>query len=182
MSTDMKTLRLTLRPLVASDAQRIATLGGDWDVARMTGRIPYPYSIGAAEHWLTGLADGELVFGIEYDEGPTGPQLIGLCGYTRAPDASAEIGYWIGKAYWGHGFATEAARAIIAHGFTKGGVKRFTCCHFTDNLASGRVIEKLGFRATGTCAGWCEARQMDLPTLRYERRRPWTTTIKALAS
>lgn len=157
-------------------------LGGDWDVARMTGRIPYPYSLDAAQHWMTGLADGELVFGIEHGEHHRHPALIGLCGYTRYDDGTAEIGYWIGRPYWRQGFATEAARAVIEFGFTKGAVKRFTCCHFTDNPASGRVIEKLGFRPTGACMGWCEARQIELPTMRYERRRPWTSAIKALAS
>ncbi|MBX9683845.1 MAG: GNAT family N-acetyltransferase [Hyphomicrobium sp.] len=178
----MRTLRLTLRPLELTDAPRIAALGGDWDVARMTGRIPYPYSSDAALHWMTGLADGEIVFGIDRNGADCAKQLIGLCGYTRNADGSAEIGYWIGRPYWGDGYATEAARALIGYGFTKGGVKRFTCSHFTDNPASARVIAKLGFRANGECSGWCEARQISLPTLRYERRRPWTSVIKALAS
>ncbi len=173
----MNTERLTLSALEPTDARRIAALGGDWDVAHMTGRIPYPYSEAAAEHWLTGVADGEVVFGIHH-----AGELIGICGYTPRGDGSAEMGYWIGKPYWGQGFATEAARALMAYGFTKGGVKRFTCCHFADNPVSGRVLAKLGFRATGPCMGWCEARQQELPTLTHERRRPWTTAIRALAS
>jgi ribosomal-protein-alanine N-acetyltransferase len=173
----MKTARLTLRPLFRNDAARIAMLGGDWDVARMTGRIPYPYSEDAALHWVSDLADGEIVFGIEL-----GGFLIGICGYSPLGDGSAELGYWIGKPYWGEGFATEAAEALMAYGFTRGGVKRFTCCHFTDNPGSARVAAKLGFRSTGPCTGWSEARQQNLPVLAYERRRPWFTTLKALAS
>lgn len=173
----MKTARLTLRPLSADDATRIAVLGGDWDVARMTGRIPYPYSEEAALDWVSGLADGEIVFGIEHNG-----ELIGLCGYSASDTGSAELGYWIGKPYWGEGFATEAADALMTFGFTKGGVKRFTCCHFTDNVQSARVAAKLGFRANGPCSGWSEARQQHLPTVTYERRRPWTTVLKALAS
>lgn len=174
----MKTPRLTLRPLVPHDATRIADLGGDWDVARMTGRIPYPYSSVAALEWVSGLADGEVVFGIEYSG-----ELIGICGYSSSDDGtSAELGYWIGKPYWGQGFATEAANALMGFGFTKGGIKRFTCRHFIENVPSGRVAAKLGFRALGPCTGWSEARQVHLPTLTYERRRPWTTALKALAS
>jgi [ribosomal protein S5]-alanine N-acetyltransferase len=173
----MKTSRLSLRPLLPTDASRIADLGGDWDVARMTGRIPYPYTQDAALHWVSGLADGEVVFGIDHDA-----ELIGICGFSPKGDGSAELGYWIGKAYWGQGFATEAAEALMDYGYTKGGVKRFTCCHFTDNPGSARVAAKLGFRATGTCTGWSEARQQNEPTLTYERRRPWTTALKALAS
>ena len=173
----MKTARLTLRSLGPSDAPRIALLGGEWDVARMTGRIPYPYSEAAALHWVTGLAAGEVVFGIEHGGG-----LIGICGFSPKGEGTAELGYWIGKPYWGQGFATEAAAALMSYGFTKGSVKRFTCCHFTDNPGSARVAAKLGFRGTGACTGWCEARQQDKPTLTYERRRPWTTALKALAS
>jgi [ribosomal protein S5]-alanine N-acetyltransferase len=173
----MKTARLTLRSLSADDARRIAMLGGDWDVARMTGRIPYPYSEDAALHWVSGLADGEVVFGIDHNG-----ELIGICGFSPLGLGLAEIGYWIGKPYWGQGFASEAAETLMAFGFTKGGVKKFTCRHFTDNPGSARVAAKLGFRPTGSCTGWSEARQQDLPTLTYERRRPWTTALRALAS
>ncbi len=173
----MKTARLTLRPLRADDAGRIAVLGGDWEVASMTGRIPYPYSEVAALQWVQDLAEGEIVFGIEH-----AGELIGICGYSPSGDGSAELGYWIGKPYWGEGFATEAADALMTYGFTKGGIKRFVCCHFADNVQSGRVAAKLGFRASGPCTGWSEARQLHLPTVAYERRRPWTTVLKALAS
>jgi ribosomal-protein-alanine N-acetyltransferase len=173
----MKTPRLQLRALKPDDAPRIALLAGEWAVASMTGRIPYPYSVDAAQQWLSGLADGEMVFGIDHAS-----ELIGICGYTREADGTAQIGYWIGRPYWGRGFATEAARALIDYGFTKGGVKRFSGRHFAENVASARVIKKLGFRAVGADVGWCEARQQDFPTVAYERRRPWTSAIKALAS
>lgn len=173
----MKTERLLMRPLEPADAPRIAQLAGAWEVAAMTGRIPYPYSEAEAQHWLTGLADGEVVFGITLQGA-----LIGICGYTPDGKGAAEMGYWIGKNYWGNGYATEAARALMEHGFKKGGIKRFTCCHFTENDASARVIAKLGFRRLGHCSGWCAARGMELPTLRYERRRPLAALMRALAS
>lgn len=173
----MKTRRLILRPLATDDAPRIAALGGVWEVASMTGRIPYPYSADTALHWVNGLADGEIVFGIECDG-----ELIGICGFTRTANGSAEIGYWIGKPYWGAGYATEAAQALITYGFTKAGVRRFTCCHFTGNAASARVIAKLGFQTVGPYDGWCEARGESLPTVRYELRRPWMAAFRALAS
>lgn len=172
----MQTDRLRLRTVVDGDAARIAVLAGDWDVASMTGRIPYPYSEGAAYHWINGVAEREEVFGIEHDA-----ELIGICGFTAEPNGDAELGYWIGKPYWGRGFATEAASAVMAYGFTKAGIRRFVCKHLADNPASARVIHKLGFRFIGDATGWCEARQCELPALSYERRRPWTMTIRALA-
>ena len=101
----IKTARLRLRPLTPSDAGDIATLAGDWDVARMTGRIRHPYSLVDADQWISKLSDDEFVRGVELDG-----KLIGAVGYVPNEDGSAEIGYWIGKPYWGHGFATEATR------------------------------------------------------------------------
>jgi [ribosomal protein S5]-alanine N-acetyltransferase len=173
----MKTARLRLRTVVHGDAARIAALAGDWDVASMTGRIPFPYSEEAANQWVDDLAEQEEVFGIEIDG-----ELIGICGFTLEDNGDAELGYWIGKPYWGHGYATEAARAVMAHGFAKSGVRRFVCKHLDGNDASARVIRKLGFRFTGTATGWCEARQRELPAATYERRRPWAMAIRALAS
>jgi len=170
----MQTQRLKLRLLRNGDAVRIAELGGAWEVASMTGRIPYPYSAEQAHHWLTDLAAGEVVYAIEYEG-----ELIGICGYTPDGRGSAELGYWIGIPYWGRGFATEATRLLMQHGFTQGRLKRFVCCHFTENPASARVIRKLGFKLLGPCAGWCEARGMEIPALRYERHRPITTALKA---
>jgi ribosomal-protein-alanine N-acetyltransferase len=157
----IRTRRLTLRPLGLRDAARIAELAGDWDIARMTARIPYPYSVRLAEEWIAEINDTECVLGIVHRF-----RLIGCCGYV--PDEqSADIGYWIGKPWWGRGFATEAARALIDHCFDRG-FERVTCGHFADNPASGRVIAKLGFIAVGRERLWCEARGEHVETLRYE--------------
>ncbi|MGQ0672685.1 MAG: GNAT family N-acetyltransferase [Hyphomicrobium sp.] len=163
----MQSTRLTYRPLDYSDAARIAELAGDWDVARMTARIPHPYSLVQAHHWIGSLEPGEFVRIVEF-----GGRLIGAVGYVPSPDRSVEIGYWIGRPWWGQGFATEAAEALIAHCFAAGEIPRLTCCHFIDNPASERIIRKLGFRLTGTCSAWCEARGEQVATLRYQRRRP----------
>lgn len=173
----MQTRRLELRPLKPDDATRIADLAGVWEVASMTGRVPYPYSAEQAQHWVSGLAEGEVVFGITRQG-----ELIGICGYTADEDGHAEVGYWIGLPYWGQGYATEAVRHLMDYGFTKGGIKRFECCHFTENAASARVITKLGFRRLGHCSGWCAARGQELPTIRYERRRPLSARLKAFTS
>ena len=137
----IKTARLRLRPLTPSDAGDIATLAGDWDVARMTGRIRHPYSLVDADQWISKLSDDEFVRGVELDG-----KLIGAVGYVPNEDGSAEIGYWIGKPYWGHGFATEATRALMDHCFKRERRPRLTCGHFADNPASARVIAKLRFR------------------------------------
>lgn len=167
-SAPIKTQRLTLRPLVETDAKQIAELAGDWDVARMTARIPYPYSAKLALQWITGLAEGEVVFGIEHDG-----ELIGVTGFLPDDETnSAEIGYWVGKPWWGHGVATEAAEAMVRHCFATVRCQRVTCSHFVDNPASQRVIGKLGFQPAGTASAYCDARRQEVETLCYERLRP----------
>lgn len=166
----IRTPRLVLRPLEAGDLPEVARLAGDWDIASMTARIPYPYTLTDARQWLDGLEAGEVVRAITSDD-----RLFGLTGYLPAADGrSAEIGYWIGKPYWGNGYATEAASALITYGFAKAGFDMLTCCHFADNLASRRVIAKLGFTSTGSCSCWCEARRVKAPAEQYELvRRDW---------
>ena len=163
----MRSQRLSYRPLEAIDAGRVATLAGEWDIARMTSRIPHPYSHIAADLWIASIGTDEFVRGVEH-----GGTLIGAVGYIEGEDAQAEIGYWIGKPWWGHGFATEAAAALIEHCFRVGGFRRLTCGHFIDNPASARVIAKLGFRRIGKGQQWCEARKSEVETVRYVRRRP----------
>ena len=70
----------------------------------------------------------------------------------------AEMGYWIGKPYWGMGYATEAARAVILHAFQKERFDYLTVGHFRENPASARVIAKLGFEPSGELLRDCAAR------------------------
>ena len=164
------TARLVLRPLDESDVGEIARLAGDLDVASMTARIPYPYTENDARQWLDGLEDGEFVRAIT----ATGSNdLLGITGYVPSRDErSAEIGYWLGKPYWGRGYATEAAGALVDYCFSVVGFEGLTCCHFSDNAGSARVIEKLGFTRKGSCQYWCEARRRKADAVYYELMRP----------
>ncbi|WP_334148225.1 GNAT family N-acetyltransferase [Hyphomicrobium sp.] len=168
MSKPIRTRRLVLRELDDSDAPDLARLAGDWDIARMTAQIPYPYSEDLAREWMAALAPGEFVRAVTFEGA-----LVGAIGYIPDDDrSSAEIGYWIGRPWWRRGFASEAAAALVRHCFTDGGFKRLTCCHFDDNLASAGVIRKLGFRLKGAHSVWCDARQAEIPTQCYELNRP----------
>jgi RimJ/RimL family protein N-acetyltransferase len=106
----MRSPRLTYRPIDAQDASRIASLAGDWDIARMTSRIPHPYSLIDADNWIASIGSDEFVRAVERDG-----QLIGAVGYIERDAEQAEIGYWIGKPWWGNGYATEAARTLVAY-------------------------------------------------------------------
>jgi RimJ/RimL family protein N-acetyltransferase len=145
----LSTPRLTLRTPRRADAPRIAELAGDFEVARMTSRLPHPYRREDADDFLAYMATAdqarEQVFVVEH--GQEGP--IGMVGFHPGDSLGSEIGYWIGRPYWGRGFATEAARAALA--WARDGWRRRAVVsgHFADNPASGRVLEKAGFLYTG---------------------------------
>jgi len=147
----IETDRLILKRPDRSHAERIAQLCDDLTIAENTALIPHPYALSDANEWLD-LIDArpsaDLVFGI-YLNIPD-PVLIGAVSLQRdAQNRDPKLGYWLGAAYRGHGFSTEAARSVIRHGFL---AHDFTAvsvsCRIT-NAASRRVIEKCGFTYAG---------------------------------
>lgn len=160
------TERLVLRPFRHADAQEFARLAGDWAVASMTSDIPFPLDSAQAFLWLK-PARGEVRFAMEHRG-----QLIGGVGFYRRSSGSAELGFWLGRDWWGRGFATEAARAVISYGFRKHRVPVFTSAHFIDNAASRNVLLKLGFEASGACHIGCVARGSEIEAVTYWLDRP----------
>jgi [ribosomal protein S5]-alanine N-acetyltransferase len=171
MLQTITTARLTLRPFEESDAQRIAYLAGDYDVARMCGRVPHPYPIASAYGWI-GRQEAERRSGGEFAFAVVAPidGLVGSCGVSRIGDPSEgawELGYWFGMPYWGLGYASEAARAVMDWARDQLGAKGFGAGHFVDNAASGNVLRKLGFAPTGPAELFGLARQCVSPCERY---------------
>lgn len=157
-----------MRPPALTDAARVSLLAGDYDVASMTGTIPHPYSEQKAAEWLAGALSGEegVVFVIQREG-----TLVGCTGY-RAFDADhAELGYWIGKPYWGRGYATEAVRALIVHAFDMDRFAYLKAGHFVDNPASARILGKLGFLALGDEIRDCVARDEAVHCVTYRLGR-----------
>lgn len=172
MREELKTERLLLRPLEKADAERLARLANNWNVARMLARMPYPYSLDMAEDWIgrqKSLREegGEFAYAVTNDEG-----LIGGCGLQSHADGTHEIGYWIGEPYWNRGLASEAARAVLDEATARFGAETIIAGHQADNHASGRVLTKLGFRYTGEEHRWSVARQEKVRclTMRLARR------------
>lgn len=166
MRDTIETNRLTLRPFTAADAAQVATLAGEWDVARMCARIPHPYGEDEARHWFETLpkarADGQ-----GYTFALSNPQdgVIGAMSLERRRENDPlTLGYWLGKPYWGRGLATEAGAAVLAHAVEDLGAAEFRSEHFAENEASGNVLQKLGFSYTGDVrAMHCMARGAKLP-------------------
>lgn len=159
MQEELKTERLLLRPLQTDDAERLAALANNWNVARMLARMPFPYTLDMAHQWIgkqTALrADGEeFTYAVDLDG-----DAVGACGLQSHADGTHELGYWIGEPWWNRGLASEAAAAVLAAAIERFGAATVISGHFAENHASGRVLTKLGFRYTGEEQRWCLARQ-----------------------
>jgi RimJ/RimL family protein N-acetyltransferase len=139
----LATARLRLRAPERDDASAIAALANDRRIAENTARIPHPYTLADAESFLRYLeeSDTETAFAITLADA-----LIGVCGMRVEPRKTPEIGYWLGAPHWGHGYATEATRALIDHAFEDLGLERLEAGARVSNPASRRVLEKCGFQ------------------------------------
>jgi RimJ/RimL family protein N-acetyltransferase len=177
--TPMKltTERLVLRPFRRADASEFARLAGDWAVASMTSDIPHPFSAVQAMGWLKPVR-GEVRFAIDLEG-----RLIGGAGYYRRPSGAAELGFWLGRPWWGQGYATEAARAVVHYGFASPRLPGFSSAHFVENRGSARVLAKLGFEPVGRGTIACVARGHDVEAVTYwlDRQHAALTAPMAVA-
>ncbi len=152
------TERLILRPFQLDDAPTVERLAGAREVAQMTLNIPHPYEPGMGAAWIGNHRerlerDSELTLAITLRNEAgrrDGDTCIGAISLMGAPaHVRAELGYWMGVPYWGHGHCTEAARAIVGYGFERMGLQRVCAFHFAHNPASGRVMQKIGMTREG---------------------------------
>ena len=155
-SPRIATDRLVLRRPGFQDAARIADLINDFDVSRMLTRVPHPYALADAEAFIAHVCanprPGDQALLVEHRE--MGP--IGMVSFHSPPAPSAsgftvnpELGYWIGRTFWGRGFATEAVAAMLVLARDVLGFRAVASGHFADNPASGRVLMKSDFLYTG---------------------------------
>ena len=155
----IETERLLLRPLRDTDAPRLVKLANRREIAHMLATMPHPYSLSDAEDFLDAvrsLPANAANFAITLKDAPD--ELIGGTGYgppssADKPSHEIDFGYWLGLEYWGKGYATEAARAVIRHAFEVNTINRIDTEHLIINPASGRVLTKAGFVDKGerTC-------------------------------
>lgn len=145
-----RTERLLLRPSWPEDARELHQAIADEGIVRNLARAPWPYTAEDAVRFATQEHDEHFPAFLLMLRTNGAPRLIGACGIGNL-DGEAELGYWIGRPYWGLGFATEASRAVVEIARTIGH-KKLVASHFTDNPASGKVLRKLGFHSTGKTA------------------------------
>lgn len=163
------TERLRLRPVVHDDADAIFALFANWNVVRRLSSPPWPYTRAEAGTFIDGVASGtgdypETAFAILHEG-----DLIGLASYRMRPQshlqrgAGPNIGYWLGEPYWGNGYMTEAVRGLAAMIFETGDPDMIFSGAFSDNKASLRVQQKVGFVVDGETTLFSRPRNGSFP-------------------
>jgi 8-oxo-dGTP diphosphatase len=155
----LRTERLTIRPLRAEDAADLHRLVNDWEVAKTLARVPFPYPRELADEWIastrTELAEGRAwhlaITGLEQAGTPEEREvLVGCVGLTMdAAKREAELGYWVGRRFWGHGVAPEAAGRIARWALANLDIDRLVASALVENGRSGAVLTRIGFRDAG---------------------------------
>ena len=141
-----------IREWRSADAADLPGLANDREIwLGLRDLFPHPYGIDDAHAFIAfaGRMDPQTFFAIEVDGA-----LAGGIGYTPRTDVErigAEVGYWLGRAFWGRGITTAALRLLTAHAFAVDPeLRRLWAVPFVTNIASVRVLEKAGYTREGT--------------------------------
>ena len=149
----LETDRLNLSSFNQMDKSKIVSLANNYEIAKNLGRMPYPYQKDDAEFFLTNVVTTEVTWKISLKE--TG-EMIGTIGLKPViNNMVSELGFWYGQEFWGYGYATEAAKAVIEHAFHDLNLTKIIAGHFVANPASGKVLKKLGFLQIGRSPREC---------------------------
>jgi RimJ/RimL family protein N-acetyltransferase len=150
MTPRLETPRLVLDVLTQADARALRELAGHPEIAATTFRVPHPYTAeDAAQYIEEGAAlyargDG-VVLAVRREGRLAGSVSLAV----KRMHQRGELGFFIGRADWGQGYATEAVRAVLAFGFGHFALEKVAGHHFAGNVASGRVLEKAGLAREG---------------------------------
>jgi RimJ/RimL family protein N-acetyltransferase len=146
LPTTIATERLVLTTPTAAHIPAIATLANNSNVHAMMARLPFPYSEDDARFFVDEIVPSaaEHCFAILLG----GETFIGVVGLHFATDLAPELGYWLGEPYWGHGYATEAATAVVAAARTAG-FPALRSRALLRNAGSRNVLRKAGFSEIG---------------------------------
>ncbi len=149
------TERLILRKWLESDAESLFEYARDPDVGPIAGWLPHS-DVAESLRAIKNVLNGSECYAIcerDNTRHAIGAIELKMKGHTDMTerDDECELGYWIGKPFWGRGYVTEATRELIRHAFEDLGMNTVWCGYYEGNLKSRRVQEKLGFVYHHTC-------------------------------
>lgn len=137
----IRTARLVLRPPRRSDLGPIVGLANDATLAHDAGSLPHPYSLQDGHALLHRQRHADRVWSICRQEGT----VVGLIQLRPGLSRDADVAVWIGRTHAGHGFGTEAARAVIGHAFRRLGLIRLLAVNLDHSLAGTAALRRLEF-------------------------------------
>ncbi len=150
----LQTKRLLLRRWCEEDADSLFAYASDPEIGPAAGWLPHRSREESLEVIRTALNGAECYAICERGEAcAIGAVELRLNGHTDLTqrDDECELGYWLGRPFWGRGYMPEAARALLRHGFEDLAMRAIWCGYYDGNLKSKRVQEKLGFLYHHTC-------------------------------
>ncbi len=165
MAELLKTERLTLRPLLDSDAANISLFVGDKRVAMNLAVVPHPYPEGAAESFIAysrAPETSEVIWGIALDSA-----LIGVISISPNEGNTGNIGYWLAPQLWGGGLMSEALKAVVGYAREAGFKRLFADVH-QGNESSAKVLMKNGFSYIGEAETYSISRGGMVKAWEYE--------------
>ncbi|MBC7814665.1 MAG: GNAT family N-acetyltransferase [Burkholderiales bacterium] len=149
----LETQRLIMRRPELTDAPSIQVLAADYDIAKNLLQMPHPYPEGGASSWINSAheaeREGEKDFSFVITRKADGEYIGSMGIHLDHENQRAEIGYWLGKPYWGQGYATEAAVRLLQFGFEELRLNRIYARCFSENIGSERVMQKIGMQYEG---------------------------------
>jgi 8-oxo-dGTP diphosphatase len=172
----LSTERLTLRPLQPTDAEALHRLVNDWEVTRTLAQLPYPYPRELADDWIASTLQ-QIAAGTAYHLAITGHEgeketLVGAVGLTLdEATRTGRLGYWVGRDYWGHGVATEAAGRLTRWAFANLSLDRIHAEVTEENDPSCAVLRRIGFVQIGSAMRRSKASPTDQLVLVFEATR-----------
>lgn len=176
----IKTQRLLLRPPKQSDSSAIQKAAGIREIADTMISLPHPYPDGEGERYIVRqIAEREaghsVTFIIEQ-------KTEGFCGLIELREidhvhSQGELSFWLKTEVWGRGYMSEAVRAMVRYGFEEINLNRLYAYHMLRNPATGRVLEKNGFKKEGLLRQrvrkWGKFEDVSIwAMLRHEWRKP----------
>lgn len=169
------TARLVLRPVAPDDAAEVAASCRDWESVRYTTRIPHPYPDGEAARYIAEARRewdaGRFFLFAARRPAPDG-DYIGQVGLAPDPsEEEAELSYLVARPAWGEGYGTEMARAALRFGFERLGMAAIFATVVPENIASDRLLRRLGMRFRDVETVSAPARGRDVTVKRYRLDR-----------
>jgi RimJ/RimL family protein N-acetyltransferase len=185
----LDTRKLRLRPLRPGDEVQLTELLQDFEIHRWTASIPYPYTIEDGRKYIELRARADATgesFGWAVTDRTAGT-LMGMMGLhdVIADRGRAELGYWLGEAFRGRGYTTEAARRVISWAFETAGFERIQATFLPGNESSAAVMRNVGMQMEGLLRsyGFKNGEHQDLYLQAILRTDPtWMSTEAQMAS